>query len=97
MKIPELKRSGIRKIVEFREIPAGFLNQVVNHAQLQKQSKETFHRVVAVNVNNPKNNYNVLGIGKDEEKVFEDSHNELIKFVNIGTGIGRGFSNTQEL
>jgi hypothetical protein len=38
-----------------------------------------------------------LGIDEDEEKVLEDSHNELTKFVNIGTGIGRGFLNTQEL
>ena len=50
-----------------------------------------------MNVSNPKKYYNVLGINKDEEKLLEDSHNELIKFVNIGTGIGRGFSNTQEL
>ncbi len=54
-------------------------------------------RVAAVNVNNPENYYNVLGIGKDEEKVLEDSHNELIKFVNVGSGIGGGLSNTQEL
>jgi hypothetical protein len=54
-------------------------------------------RVAAVNKNDPTNYYNVLGIDKDEEKVLEDSHNELIKFVNVGAGIGRGFLNTQEL
>jgi hypothetical protein len=48
-------------------------------------------RVVAVN---PENYYNVLGINKDEEKVLEDSHNELIEFVNVGAGISGGFLNT---
>ncbi len=38
-----------------------------------------------------------LGIDEDEEKVPEDSHNELFKFANVGAGIGRGFLNTQEL
>jgi hypothetical protein len=55
------------------------------------------NRVAAVNIKNTKNYYNVLGINKDEEKVLEDIHNELIKFVNIGAGIGGGFLNTQEL
>ena len=45
-------------------------------------------RVVAVNVDDPENCYNVLGINEDEEKVLEDSHNYLIRFVNSGTGIG---------
>ncbi len=58
---------------------------------------EWVDRVAAVNVNNPKNYYNVLGINKVEERVLEDSHNELIELVNVGTEIGRGFSNTQEL
>jgi hypothetical protein len=48
-------------------------------------------------INNPKNYKHAWGIKEDEEKVLEDSHNELIKFVNLGTGIGGGFSNTQEL
>jgi hypothetical protein len=53
---------------------------------------------VPINMNDdPKNYYNVLGINKDEEKVLEDSHNELSKFVNVGAGIDGGFSNTQEL
>ncbi len=52
------------------------------------------NRVAAVNVDNPKNYYNVLGINKDDEKVLEDSHNELIKSVNISAGIGGGFSST---
>jgi hypothetical protein len=54
-------------------------------------------RVAAVNVDDPKNYYNVLRIQEDKEKVLWDSHNELIKFVNVGTGIGGGFFNTQEL
>ncbi len=54
-------------------------------------------RVVAVNINDPENYYNVLGFNEDEEKDLEDSHNELIKFINISAGIGGGFSNTQEL
>ncbi len=55
------------------------------------------NRVAAVNVNNPKNYNNVLGINKVEEKVLDDSHNEFIEFINVGTGIGGGFLNTQEL
>jgi hypothetical protein len=54
-------------------------------------------RVVAVNVDDPENCYNVLGINKDEEKVLEDSHNYLIEFVNVGAEISGGFLNTQEL
>jgi hypothetical protein len=33
------------------------------------------NRVAAVNINDPKNYYNVLGVHEDEEKVLEDSHN----------------------
>jgi hypothetical protein len=54
-------------------------------------------RVAAVNENDPNNYYNVLGIDEDEEKVLEDSQNELIEFAYVGTEIGRGFLNTQEL
>jgi hypothetical protein len=55
-------------------------------------------RNAATSVDVPGNNYNnVLGVDKDEEKAFEDNHNELIKFINVGAGIGGGFSNTQEL
>jgi hypothetical protein len=54
-------------------------------------------RVVAVNVDDPKNYYNVLGTDEDQEKVLEDSHIELIEFVNVRAGIGGGFLNTQEL
>jgi hypothetical protein len=36
-------------------------------------------------------------MNEDEEKVLEDSHNELIKFINLSAGISEGFSNTQEL
>jgi hypothetical protein len=54
-------------------------------------------RVAAVSIDDPKN-YNIFGgIDEDEENVLEYSHNELIKFVNIGAGIGGGFSKTQEL
>jgi hypothetical protein len=44
-----------------------------------------------------KNYYDVLGIDKNKERVFEDSHNEFIEFVNVGAGIGGGFATTQEL
>jgi hypothetical protein len=55
-------------------------------------------RVVAISVDVPDDNYNnVLGVDKDEEKVFEDNHNELIEYIILGAGIGGGFSNTQEL
>jgi hypothetical protein len=47
--------------------------------------------------NDSKNRYNVLGINENKERVFEDSRNKLIELVNIGAGIGGGFSNTQEL
>jgi hypothetical protein len=39
----------------------------------------------------------VLGIDENKERVFEDSRNKFIKVVNIGAGIGGGFSDTQEL
>ncbi len=44
-----------------------------------------------------KNYYAVLGINKNKERVFKDSHNKFIKFVYLGAGIGGGFANTQEL
>jgi hypothetical protein len=47
--------------------------------------------------NDSKNHYNVLGINENKERVFKDSCNEFIELVNIGAGIGGGFSNTQEL
>jgi hypothetical protein len=34
---------------------------------------------------------------EDKEKVFENNHNKLIEFLNVGAGIGSGFLNTQEL
>jgi hypothetical protein len=53
------------------------------------------NRVAVTSVDVPDDNYNnVLGVGKDEGKAFEDNHNELIKYVNYGAGIGGGFSNT---
>jgi hypothetical protein len=56
------------------------------------------NRVATTSVNVPDNNYNnLLGVGDDKEKAFEDNHNKLIKYVNVGAGIGGGFSNTQEL
>jgi hypothetical protein len=48
-------------------------------------------------VEDSKNYYNVLGIDENKDRVFEDSHNKFIKFVNNGADIGGGFSNTQEL
>jgi hypothetical protein len=53
--------------------------------------------VAAVNIQDPKSYCYVLGINEDKEKVFEDKHNETIKFVNVSTGIGGRFSKTQEL
>ena len=44
-----------------------------------------------------KNYYNVLGINENKERVFEDSRNKFIEFINVGAGIGEEFSNTQEL
>ncbi len=52
------------------------------------------NRVVATSIDVPDDNYNVLGVDEDEEKAFEDNHNELIKYVNVGAGIGGGFSYT---
>jgi hypothetical protein len=43
------------------------------------------------------NYYNVLGINETKERVFDDSSNKFIKFVNVGADIAGGFSNTQEL
>jgi hypothetical protein len=52
-------------------------------------------RVAEISVDVPDNNYNnVLEVDKDKEKAFKDNHNKLIKYVNIGAGIGGGFSNT---
>ncbi len=54
-------------------------------------------RVAAASVEVPDgNNYDVLGIDKDEEQVFEESHYKVIKYINVGAGVGGGFSNTQE-
>jgi hypothetical protein len=56
------------------------------------------NRVAATSVDVPDDNYNnMLGVDKDKEKAFEDNHNKLIEYVNVGPGIGGGFSNTQEL
>jgi hypothetical protein len=56
------------------------------------------NRVAATSVDVPDDNYNnVLGVDEDKEIAFEDNHNELIGYVNVGAGIGGGFSNTQEL
>jgi hypothetical protein len=55
-------------------------------------------RVAATSVEVPDGNYyNVLGINKDKERVFEESHNKVIEYINMGAGLGGGFSNTQEL
>ncbi len=53
--------------------------------------------VAAVNIEDPKNHYNLLGINEDKEKVFEDNHSKSIKFVNIGPGIGGGVLKAEEL
>ncbi len=38
-----------------------------------------------------------MGIDKDEEQVFEESHNKVIEYISVGAGVGGGFFNTQEL
>jgi hypothetical protein len=45
--------------------------------------------------NDSKNHYNVLRFNENKERVFKDSRNKFIELVNIGSGIGGGFSNTQ--
>jgi hypothetical protein len=55
-------------------------------------------RVAATSVEVPDGNYyDVLGIDKDKEQVFEESQKKFIKYINVGAGVGGGFSNTQEL
>ncbi len=43
------------------------------------------------------NYYDFLGINKRKLEVLQNNHEELIKYVNIGAGIGGGFTNTLEL
>jgi hypothetical protein len=43
------------------------------------------------------NHYDVLGIGENEMQVIKSHNDALTKYVNIGAGIGGGFTNTQEL
>jgi hypothetical protein len=43
------------------------------------------------------NYYDVLGIKKRKLEVLQNNHKELIKYVNVGAGIGGGFTNTLEL
>ncbi len=47
------------------------------------------NRVALTSVDVPDDNYNnMLGVDKDKEKAFEDNHNELIKYISVGVGIG---------
>jgi hypothetical protein len=43
------------------------------------------------------NYYEILGINKRELEVLQNNHKELIEYVNVGAGIGGGFTNTLEL
>jgi hypothetical protein len=55
-------------------------------------------RVAATSTDVPDDNNNsLLGVDDDKEKAFDGNHNKLIKYINVGAGIGGGFSNIQEL
>jgi hypothetical protein len=43
------------------------------------------------------NHYNVLGINENKLQVIKSHNDALPKYVNVGAGIGGGFTNTQEL
>jgi hypothetical protein len=43
------------------------------------------------------NYYDVLGINDRQLKVLQNNHKKLIEYVNVGAGIGGGFTNTLEL
>jgi hypothetical protein len=43
------------------------------------------------------NHYDVLGINENEMQVIKSHNDALTKYVNVGAGIGGGFTNTQEL
>jgi hypothetical protein len=43
------------------------------------------------------NHYDVLGINENEMQVIKSHNNALTEYVNVGAGIGGGFTNTQEL
>ncbi len=43
------------------------------------------------------NYYDVLEINECKLEVLQNNHKELIKYVNVGAGIGGGFTNTLEL
>jgi hypothetical protein len=43
------------------------------------------------------NYYEVLGINENEVKVLQEFYDSLLEYLNIGAGIGGGFTNTNEL
>jgi hypothetical protein len=43
------------------------------------------------------NHYDVLGIDENEMQVIKSHNDALTKYINVGAGIGGGFTNTQEL
>ncbi len=43
------------------------------------------------------NHYNVLGINENEMQVIKSHNDALTEYVNVGAGIGGGFTNTQGL
>ncbi len=57
--------------------------------------------VVAAEVNNvmtpSANYYEVLGIDKDEVKVLHIHNDSVSEYINVGAGVGSGFTNTNEL
>jgi hypothetical protein len=43
------------------------------------------------------NYYEVLGIDENEVKVLQEFNDSLLEYLNVGAGIGGGFTNTNEL
>ena len=43
------------------------------------------------------NYYEILGINENEVKVPQEFNNSLLEYLNVGAGIGGGFTNTNEL
>jgi hypothetical protein len=43
------------------------------------------------------NYYEVLGINKNEVKVLQMPNNSVSEYINVGAGVGGGFTNTNEL
>jgi hypothetical protein len=80
------------------ECPTGLKSGMYN-LSTGKAVQWTDIATVSVNDKNEvtANYYDVLGIDKCELEVLQNNHEELIKYVNVGAGIGGGFTNTLEL